>query len=133
MKKLLKISIIMVSVLTLFQSCVSLNSVSLTSIPAQKSNPVKVEKSKLILLGFNFDNDFINDTVVDLKSQCPNGKISGVLTKDENVNYFFYFIWQKRITVSGYCLKNANTKNTNSKTNRSTSSISEETEVNELN
>ena len=94
--------------LTLFlSSCASVNSVSLTPIPAERGNKVFTTASKTIFLGFNFDNDFIDQSVEDLKRQCPNGKISGVLTKDENINYFLYFVWKKQITVTGYCQKYA--------------------------
>ncbi len=87
----------------LLTSCAQLNSVSLTQVPAKRENVVKVEKSKFIVLGFNFDNDIVEDVANELKVKCPNGKISGVLTKDENINYFLYLFWSKKITVTGYC------------------------------
>ena len=87
-----------------FTGCASVNSLSLTPIPADRKNAVRVEKSKVIILGFNFDNDFVDTLVVDLKRQCPNGKVTGLLTKDENINYFLYIVWKKQITVSGYCV-----------------------------
>lgn len=90
------------SVLTLLMSgCASINSVSLTPIPSQRSNPVKAEVSKFIILGFNFDNDFIDPLVEDLKRQCPNGVVSGVLTKDETISYFLAF--RKQVTATGFC------------------------------
>ncbi len=97
-----KITIIAL-VLSLFSGCVSLNSVSLTSIPPNRNNQIQVEKSKFIFLGFNFDNDFVDTAVDELKQQCPNGKITGVLTKDENVAYFLFFFWKKNLKVTGYC------------------------------
>lgn len=86
--------------------CASLNSVSLTPIPAGRGTPVKVEKSKFIILGLNFDNDFVNEAEDDLKRQCPNGKVTGLLTKDENINYFLYLLYSKRLTATGYCVAN---------------------------
>lgn len=85
--------------------CASVNSVSLTPIPAERKAPVRVEKSKVIILGFNFDNDFIDQMVVDLQRQCPKGKVTGILTKDENINYFLYFVWKKQVTATGYCVE----------------------------
>ena len=82
-------------------SCASINSVSLTPIPAQRNHPVQAEVSKWIFLGFNFDNDFVNPLVDDLKNKCPNGLVSGILTKDEEISYFLVF--HKRITASGFC------------------------------
>lgn len=85
--------------------CASLVSVSLTPIPAQRDHQVQVEKSKVIVLGFNFDNDFVDQMVTDLKQQCPNGKVTGILTKDEAIDYFLFFVWKRRVTATGYCLK----------------------------
>jgi hypothetical protein len=117
----------------LLSGCASLNSVSLTPIPAERKNIVKTEKSKVIFLGFNFDNDFIDGAVDDLKRQCPSGKVTGLLTKDENINYFLYIVWKKQITATGFCVPNssasANTiKVKDSKNKKSRGSASEEPE-----
>ena len=101
----------------LFVSCASVNSVSLTSIPSDRSKSVRVVKDKFIVLGFNFDNDFVDTIVEDLKRQCPNGKVTGLLTKDENINYFLYIFWKKQITATGYCVKNGVALDTNFKSN----------------
>lgn len=81
--------------------CAHVNSVSLTPIPSKRSNPIQAQVSKTIFLGFNFDNDYIDPLVDDLKRQCPNGVVSGILTKDETVSYFIVFT--KKITASGFC------------------------------
>lgn len=83
--------------------CASVNSVSLTSIPANKEREVKTSASRIIFLGFNFNNDYVDNMVEDLQRQCPNGKISGILTKDESINYFLFFVWERRVTARGYC------------------------------
>lgn len=88
-------------VTVLLAGCASINSVSLTPIPAQRSQPVKSMVSKTIFLGFNFDNDFINPLVEELKAQCPNGVVSGILTKDETISYFLVF--EKKVTATGFC------------------------------
>lgn len=92
---------------TLLSNCASINSVSLTPIPADRKYQVRSDRSKVIILGFNFNNDFVDDVVEDLKRQCPNGKVSGLLTKDENINYFLYIVWKKQLTATGYCVGNA--------------------------
>jgi hypothetical protein len=88
-------------ILATFVSCAHVNSVSLTPIPANRSKVVKAEVSKLIILAFNFDNDYIDPLVADLQSQCPNGVISGLLTKDETISYFLAF--KKHVIATGYC------------------------------
>lgn len=91
-------------ILFFLAGCVSLNSVSLTSVPADRSQKVRAESERFIFLGFNFDNDYVNGLTLDLKNQCPNGTVSGVLTKSESINYFLYIFHKNRITVTGYCV-----------------------------
>lgn len=88
-------------ILTLGAGCASINSVSLTPIPSQRSNQVRSQVEKTIILAFNFDNDFINPLVNDLKRQCPGGVVSGILTKDEVISYIF--VHTRRVVATGYC------------------------------
>ncbi len=81
--------------------CASVNSVALTPIPKQRSNRVQAEVTKTIFLAFNFDNDYVDGLVEDLKRQCPNGIVSGILTKDETISYILVF--KKRIVATGFC------------------------------
>jgi hypothetical protein len=87
------------------QACVSLQSVSLTQIPAKRSNQVVATASRMIILGFNFDNDYVNSITENLKSQCQNGQVQGILTKDEATAYFGPFVMKRTVTASGYCSK----------------------------
>ena len=87
-----------------FVGCASVNSVSLTSIPANKGKEVRAEASRTIILGLNFNNDYVDDMAENLKRQCPNGVIKGILTKDESINYFL-FVWARKVTATGYCLQ----------------------------
>lgn len=82
-------------------ACASINSVSLTPIPASRQKKVEASAKRWIILGFNFDNDFIEPVVEDLKQKCPNGVVSGILTKDETYSYFLVF--RKELTAIGYC------------------------------
>lgn len=93
------LNLIVVSVL--FVGCASVNSVSLTQIPAVKKNAITAETSKTIFLGFNFDNDFVDQITEQLKQRCSNGVISGILTKDEVISYFLFHT--RKITATGYC------------------------------
>lgn len=105
--------------------CASINSVSVTSIPAERSSPLKVERSKVIVLGLSFDNDFVDEMVSDLQRQCPGGKVTGILTKDEDINYFLYLVYQKRVTASGYCIGKSAINSQKPKKTRRTSSDDE--------
>lgn len=84
--------------------CVSLSTVSLTSIPAQRQHPVSAETSKFVILGFNFENDYVDNMVTELRQKCPNGIVTGILTKDEVVDYFLMIFATHRTTATGYCL-----------------------------
>jgi hypothetical protein len=86
-------------------SCVHVNSVSLTQIPSTRSHQIKADTSKIIILGFNFDNDYVDKLNDDLKGQCPGGKVQGILTKDETTQYFMFFVIKRSVTATGYCNK----------------------------
>lgn len=87
------------------QSCVSLRTVSLTQIPKKRSRPVQASADRTIILGFNFDNDYVDRVTAQLKDQCRGGKVTGILTKDEVTNYFLFFVYNRKVTARGYCLK----------------------------
>lgn len=90
----------------LLSACASINSVSVTSIPAKKGTPIKAEGSRVIVLGLSFDNDFVDRMTEDLKAQCPNGEVKGILTKDETILYFLFVVYKRKVTATGYCQKN---------------------------
>lgn len=98
--------VFIIFVLSLFaHSCVSLQTVSLTSIPKKRSRPVVASADRTIVLGFNFDNDYVDSMVSQLKSQCTGGKVTGILTKDELTQYFLFFVYNRKVTARGYCDK----------------------------
>ena len=103
MKKLISI----LSVVFLIQGCTHLASVSTSSIPksSKRAKPVSVQAKRMIFLGFNFNNDYVNDLTFQLANQCPNGKVEGVVTKHENVLYFLPFVYEVRVTASGFCTR----------------------------
>ena len=83
--------------------CATLNSVSLSQIPAERSNYIQASAGKLIFLAFNFNNDYVDAVERKLRSQCEGGQVKGILTKDETYLYFLFHF--KKITASGYCIK----------------------------
>lgn len=95
-----------VIVAMILSGCVSLRSVSLTPIPSKKTKKVSSETSRFIFFHFNFNNDYVDEMVNSLKKKCRNGIIKGILTKDELIMYFPLILHKRRVTASGYCLKN---------------------------
>ncbi|MEN9810694.1 MAG: hypothetical protein RLZZ488_2261 [Pseudomonadota bacterium] len=94
--------IIGLSLLTqLAAGCASLRSVSVTSIPQNRSEQVKANVSKWVVLGLNFNNDYVDQLTEQLRSKC-NGKVTGILTKYESTLYFI--ATKDEITATGFCL-----------------------------
>lgn len=101
MNKIALSTLILIS--TILPACASLNSVSLTPVPANRGNVVTAEADRWIILGFNFDNDYADQVSGELARKCQGGKISGILTKDEAYMYFLFFVMKKRVAATGFC------------------------------
>lgn len=114
MKKSQIVSVFVVTALPLLLgACASVNSVSLTPIPVQRNNVVRAQVEKTVILGFNFDNDFINPLVEDLKRKCPGGVVSGILTKDETISYVL--VYNHRVSATGFCSRGTTAQNRSSR------------------
>ncbi len=85
--------------------CVSLKSVSLSSIPKNRSNPIEAEVSRFVFLGLSFENNFVNEITDELKDQCQGGVVSGVLTKHETK--FWLIGHTDRLIANAFCDKSA--------------------------
>ncbi len=86
-------------------SCTHLNSVSVTSIPKDRSQRVSAERYKFLFLLLNFNNDFASHMEKDLAEKCPNGKVEGIVTKTEMLTYFPLIAHAYNIRADGYCIK----------------------------
>lgn len=94
--------LISVAILALIMTgCVHLNSVSLTQIPGEKGQLVSASAHDWVFLGFTSQNDFVDEAVANLKNECPNGKLTGILTKHQTTAYFLVF--KREVIASGYC------------------------------
>ena len=98
------------SLLVMSSACQSLQSVSLTQIPAQRNKKIEAEASRFIFFGMNFNNDYVDTLVEELKDKCEGGVVRGILTKDVAVNYFLMLLHTRKITATGYCLPGKNSK-----------------------
>jgi hypothetical protein len=83
-------------------ACTSLQSVSVTQIPSDRSHPVRAEVSNTALFGIHFDNDFVDDLQSRLLEQCPRGKVTGILTKHESTLYVI--VATRTVVATGYCV-----------------------------
>ena len=89
---------------TLCTGCVHMRSMSTTSIPAERSTPIEAKAYRFLFLMINFDNKYINGMTKDLAQQCPNGRVEGILTKQEDIMYFPLFAHAVRVTATGFCV-----------------------------
>ena len=87
----------------MLSSCARVRSVSQTSIPSQQGKIVKAEVKNNIFFFFNFSTTYLNDLTVQLRRQCPGGKVSGILTKDVIITYFPIIYSKEHITAEGFC------------------------------
>ena len=79
-----------------------MNTVSVSSIPAQRDNLVSAESSRFLFLGISFSTDFVEEAVEELGDQCK-GKVEGIITKFETHNYFLYLFMSEKVKVKGFC------------------------------
>lgn len=103
MKKIVVLSTLILSMFLVLSGCATVQSVSLTQIPSDRENVITASVEKFIFLGFNFNNDYVENIEKDLRDQCQGGEVKGILTKDEIIRYFLAHT--RKITATGYCIK----------------------------
>ena len=86
-------------------ACTQLRSVSVTSIPKERTQKVSAERYKFLFLLLNFDNKFVDEMEKELAEKCPNGKIQGIVTKTEGITYFPLIAHAYNVKAEGYCVK----------------------------
>ena len=106
MKKLISLLLL----INIISSCAYMASVSQTSIPKDRSKKVSAKVENNIIFLFNFSNEYVESIPNQLISQCPNGSVKGILTKDENITYFPIVFHKSVITAEGYCVNNRKKK-----------------------
>jgi hypothetical protein len=82
--------------------CASLQSVSMTNIPAERGHRVEATADNMAFLGIHFDNDFADDVPDELRAQCPHGKVTGIYSKYESK--WYVVVENRSVTVTGYCV-----------------------------
>jgi hypothetical protein len=82
-------------------------SISTTSIPVERSKPVEAEAYRFLFLMMNFDNYYVEELTRDLASQCTEGRVEGILTKQEDIMYFPVIAHAVRVSATGFCVVDA--------------------------
>ena len=96
------LALAIVSSLAALAGCTSLQSVSVTQIPSDRSRPLHAEVSNTAFLGIHFTNDFIEPLTAKLMAECPRGRVTGILTKQESSLYVI--VQTRRVVATGYCV-----------------------------
>lgn len=104
-------------------ACSYVNAVSQTNIPRQRHKIVRAHTSRFMVLGFNFDNDYPYPLINQLKSQCANGQVRGLLTKDITTLYFLMFFWSREQFAEGYCVADQSAKVASEERSESTNAM----------
>lgn len=87
-----------------FVGCVHMSAVSTTSIPADRRQPVEATSYRFLFLLMNFDNNYVDELTQDLANQCKDGRVEGILTKQEDIMYFPLFAHAVQVSATGYCV-----------------------------
>lgn len=93
--------------LTLSSGCAALKSVSMTPLPAESGSPVYAEiETPVTVIFAQQDHDYVDDLRTELASKCANGRVEGILVKNEQILYWGPLIYKTRISATGSCLRN---------------------------
>ena len=84
--------------------CVQLHSVSTTSVPMHRDQPIEATAYRFLFFLVNTNNNYVDTLVEDLAKQCPEGRVEGVLTKHEGITYFPLVAHAVQVTATGYCV-----------------------------
>lgn len=84
-------------------ACAQLQSISITEIPQQRDRVVKAEADNFAFLGLHFSNDFVDELRDQLREQCPNGRVTGILTKYQT--YWYFLLERREVTARGFCVE----------------------------
>jgi hypothetical protein len=66
---------------------------------------VSASSDKFLFFFISFSNDYVDDVARQLKSKCPGGTVTGILTKDSLTTYFPLILSKREVTARGYCVK----------------------------
>jgi hypothetical protein len=90
--------------LGLTQACAHVTSMSVTPMPLERGTEVNAhEQSKLLFAGIGLDDDFGSDLTRQLRQECPDGRVEGILTRQRTTQYVF--LVREEVDASGWCVQ----------------------------
>lgn len=84
--------------------CTHMRSLSVTTIPQDRSQPVEAVADRVIFFGINASNEYVDVLVDRLAEQCPKGKVSGLLTRTERSLVFPLVAHKVSVRAQGFCV-----------------------------
>lgn len=76
-----------------------------TSEKAGKSRVIEARSKQFVVMDFVTQTDYADEAYEILLSQCPNGRIEGVVTQFSTSLGFFS--WTNKILMKGLCFSNS--------------------------
>jgi len=70
--------------------------------PYTHGRPVHSQSEQFVVLGFNFDDAYVNQAFQQLTNECETGRITAITTKYYTDHGFFS--WTNRLEMDGICL-----------------------------
>lgn len=86
-------------------ACASVQSVTMTNLraPLAEGRPIEARVEKTVVLGLNFDNDYVFQARKDLLAQCPNGVVTGVMSTYET--YWYVVLTDHVVKAEAVCVE----------------------------
>lgn len=93
----------LLALVLLLQGCLAyVHNVYQDEVLPVAGTPITTTRERRIILGMNFDNDFVREARADFLAQCPGGTIHSVSTRLSSDNGFAS--WRQRVRLSGVCV-----------------------------
>ncbi len=68
----------------------------------EEAKPLLVLEKQFVVLGFVFDNNYLDKAYRRLQSKCKDGYIGGITTQFSTSHGFLS--WTNKVLMKGYCL-----------------------------
>jgi hypothetical protein len=68
---------------------------------SEKTKTIESQSEQFVILGFVTQTNYVDKALENLKSQCPNGEIKGLVTRYSTSLGFFS--WTNKLIIKGLC------------------------------
>jgi hypothetical protein len=68
---------------------------------AKSGKMISVETEQVVVMGFMFDTNYVNQAHEQMIAKCPKGTIKNIMTRSSTSHAFFH--WKNKIYMEGRC------------------------------